>query len=61
MDGKTGALVVRQSPEALYAAMERLAGLAVTRDACIANARSFDESVFREGMLRAVEFAMARQ
>ncbi|HYP60940.1 MAG TPA: glycosyltransferase [Thermomicrobiales bacterium] len=58
-DGITGVLFDAQTPESLLGAMKRLDGAQISREACICNARRFDESVFRDGMLAAVEQAMA--
>jgi glycosyltransferase involved in cell wall biosynthesis len=58
-DGTTGILFDAQTPESLLAAMQRLDELAISGGACVCNARRFDESVFREGIQRAVERALA--
>ena len=58
-DGITGVLFDAQTPESLLEAMKRLGSAQISSEACICNARRFDESVFRDGMLAAVEQAMA--
>ena len=60
VDGKTGVLFDEQCPEALHAAINHLNSIPISTEACVANARLFDESAFREGMLKAVEIARAR-
>jgi glycosyltransferase involved in cell wall biosynthesis len=57
-DGATGVHFDEQTPGSLLAAMRRLQGLQISGDACVCNARRFDESVFQEGIQRAVERAL---
>jgi glycosyltransferase involved in cell wall biosynthesis len=56
-EGVSGVLFAEQTPDSLLAAMRRLDALRVSPEACVQNARLFDESVFSAGMLEAVERA----
>ena len=60
IDGRTGVLFDHHSPDALVSAMKRLDSLGIDPATCIAHARSFDEPVFREGILAAIKNAQSR-
>jgi len=59
VDGDTGVLFTEQSPEAVVGAMERFEQGEWSSERCVANARRFDLSVFREKLTAFVEQAVA--
>jgi glycosyltransferase involved in cell wall biosynthesis len=61
VDGKTGVLFDDQRPDSLLGAMRGLDRMTIRSEDCIRNARKFDESVFRDGILWAVERAGCEQ
>lgn len=61
VDGVTGVFFEDPSPEALAAAVQRLAALHVAPSACRANAERFDRPAFLQHMRDAVNAALARR
>lgn len=54
LDGRTGVLFAEQTESALLSALDRLEGLAIRSEACIANAARFSQQQFVEGIRNAV-------